>query len=122
MECEPKTAAERRAQRDRAVGRVFQQLVRWFKSVQAHRGGELPQLAEELLQAHERREPWKPAKGVDPPMQAAPEADAFKGISLRMEPSVGGAKNISEKHEQSRTVEQVADVPSSSSLGSNRCY
>ena len=31
-----KTAAERRAQRDLAVGRVFQQLLRGFKSAQAH--------------------------------------------------------------------------------------
>ena len=44
-------------------------------------------------------------------MQAASEADAFGGISLRMEASVVGAKNIPEKHEQSRTVEQMVDVP-----------
>ena len=107
-----KTAAERRAQRDRAVGRVFQRLVRWFKSVQAHRGGELTRLAEELLQALERKESWKPAKGEDPPLQAASEADAIGRISLRMEASVVGAKNVPEKHEQSRTVEQmVVDVP-----------
>ena len=106
-----KTAAGRRAQRDRAVGRVFQQLVRGFKSVQAQSGGELTRLAEELLQALERKESWKPAKGEDPPMQAASEADAFGGISLRMEASVVGAKNIPEMHEQSRTVEQMVDVP-----------
>ena len=38
----------------------------WFagsKSVQAHRGGVLTRLAEELLQALERKESWKPAKG-----------------------------------------------------------
>ena len=63
-----KTAAERRAQRDRAVGRVFEQLVRGFKSVQAHRGGDL-----------ERKESWKPAKGEDPPMQAASEGGADGG-------------------------------------------
>ena len=33
------------------------------------------------------------------------------GISLRMEATVVGAKNIPEKHEQSRTVEQMVDVP-----------
>ena len=86
------------------MGRVFQQLVRGFQSVQAQSGGELTRLAEELLQALERKESWKPAKGEDPPMQAA---DAFGGISLRMEASVVGAKNIPEKHEQSRTVEQM---------------
>ena len=70
----------------------------------AQRGVELTRLAEMVLQALERKESWKPAKGEDPPTQA-PEADAFGGIS------VGGAKNIPEKHEQSRTVDQTADVP-----------
>ena len=93
------------------MGRLFQQLVRGFKSVQVHRGGELTRLAEELLQALERKESWEPAKGEDPPMQAASEAYAFGCISLCMEASVVGAKNIPEKHEQSRTVEQVVDVP-----------
>ena len=74
-----RTAAERRAQRDRAEARVVGALLRCFASVDQHRGGRLPRLSR-AHQVASRPEPGSSAPAAGPVPRAAARVPGVRDI------------------------------------------